>query len=131
MNLTLTRKEYSGDGIFGELNGESGELIAATLEHSYECRPKLGAGTYLCRRGLHRLHPDAKEFETFEVTEVPGHKGILFHRGNTEGDSAGCVLLGLRRDGSMIVGSKLAFEAFMKLQAGVEEFRLLVVDAAF
>lgn len=130
MNLTLVRKEYSAQGVFGELRDEGGNLVAVTLEHAYdECQPKLPLGTYSCLRGSHRLDGMTRDFEAFEITGVPGHTGILFHVGNTAKDSSGCVLLGLRRDGVMILGSKLAFDAFMALQKGLGSFSLSVVDS--
>lgn len=32
--------------------------------------------------------------KTYEVRDVPGRSNILFHAGNTAGDTAGCILLG-------------------------------------
>jgi hypothetical protein len=127
MNFILRRTEYSPDGIFGNIEDESGKILFASLEHSFECQAKLPVGTYTCVRGDHRLESMTKDFETFEITNVPGHSGILFHQGNSEKDSSGCVLLGLRRDGPVILGSKLAFTQFMKLQNDCAEFTLIVV----
>lgn len=64
------------------------------------------------------------DFTTFEVTNVPGHTGILFHWGNSEGDSSGCILLGEYRTGSMVFKSKKAFEHFMTKLIGINEFEL-------
>jgi hypothetical protein len=123
VDLNLRRLEKLPAGIFSELTG--GSLHVAALEHAYESEPKLPDGVYICRRGVHHLpgHPD---LETFEITGVEGHTGILFHRGNWQTDSDGCLLLGLRREGLMVVGSHLAFTEFMKLQKGVDEFKLTV-----
>lgn len=130
MNCSLTRKEFRPDGIFSELHSEMGEELAITLEHAYPLLaafvPKLPNGTYTCRRGMHRLHGMAEDFETFEITGVPGHTGMLFHCGNKNSDSDGCVLLGMDREGPMILKSRIAFAKFMELQKGVEEFQLIV-----
>lgn len=136
MNLKLKRIDYFTDGIFGELSDDKGHKIASTLEHAYDSghgggsyKPKLPNGTYNCVRGMHQLH-DSKPFETFEITNVPGHKGILLHIGNFNKDSEGCVLLGTEQTNTgkfhMIAHSKAAFQRFMDLQKGVDKFTLTV-----
>lgn len=126
MNLTIKRNEIVSNGAFGEIP----ELELVTLEHTYSVgsgfAPKLPPGTYICVRGIHSLlaHP---QFETFEITGVPGHSGILFHRGNDENDSEGCVLQGMARQGDLIIQSRDAFAKFMNAQEGVMEFQLLVM----
>lgn len=134
MNLTLTRKRCTGDGIFGELSEESGDICAVTLEHAYAImgapfgwEPKIPPGQYLCRRGTHRLASMTQDFETFEITGVPGHSNILFHCGNYNADSEGCVLLGIRAEESMIMQSREAFACFMAAQAGLDSFLLNVI----
>ncbi len=125
MNLTLKRQEYSKDGIFGQLTDGHGVTLSFTIEHSYDGKPKLPAGTYICVRGIHSLS-DGKPFETFEVKDVPGHTGILFHCGNTQADSSGCILVGSRRVGSMVTQSRVAFDNFMGIQARSNSFILVV-----
>jgi hypothetical protein len=70
-------------------------------------------------------------FDTFEITDVPLHNNILFHPGNYNDDSEGCVLLGKAygmklNGGKMIVNSRNAFDHFMYLQEGVDSFVLIV-----
>lgn len=70
-------------------------------------------------------------FTTFEVMNVPGHTNILFHSGNFNSDSEGCILLGsgvkvLKNGEWMLVNSKSMFEDFMKTQDSVNEFQLTV-----
>lgn len=136
--MILTRIDKLASGIFGNLCSLDGEFLVQTLEHSYPNAwgtaflPKIPAGVYTCVRGLHQLkatplHPNPKPFATFEITNVPGHTDILFHSGNFNGDTEGCVLLGLKRLGSFeILESKLAFEAFMKNREGIQTFQLEV-----
>ncbi len=135
MNLTLFRSAYVSDGIFGELNSEDGSFQCVCLEHAYLIRgfwtPKLPKGTYRCVRGVHRLDDSKPPFVTFEVTNVPGHTGILFHSGNFNSDSQGCILLGHtiidRGDGTeMITSSRETFAMFLILQQDVNEFELTV-----
>lgn len=137
MNLILTRNKFVGAGIFGELQDELARHVCFTLEHSYETdgkyAPKLQEGAYTCVRGQHQLHSMTEPFTTFEVTEVPGHSNILFHIGNYNRDSEGCVLLGMEiitgvAADSILSLSKKAFEHFMDLQKNVNEFTLTVKD---
>jgi hypothetical protein len=134
MNLTLERETFNATGIFGKLYDESGTQIAVTLEHAYEqpipnmgyFGPKLPYGDYKCVRGFHQLAHMAVPFLTFEVTGVPGHTGILFHCGNDNADSAGCILLGLIHEGAFILESRDAFNKFMAIQEDVSDFTLTV-----
>jgi hypothetical protein len=137
VKLKLLRTIYSADGIFGQLCDEAGNLICSTLEHSYSdgyggFGSKIPLGTFQCIRGLHELHGMTKPFSTFEVTGVKGHKGILFHTGNRNADSEGCILLGLAiiRGGSFreLTGSVLAFNKFSELVKGLDSFTLEVVN---
>ena len=140
MNLTLKRHSYTDDGIFGMLYDEKGDMIAVTLEHAYESgngdgsyAPKLTTGVHTCVRGQHRLHGMSNDFTTFEITGVPGHTNILFHWGNYNRDSEGCVLLGRRivpnpdsPTDNMITSSRNTFNKFLDLQIGIDQFTLTV-----
>ena len=133
MNLTLTRNEYREDGIFSTCTDEDEKEVCQTLEHSYENLPKIPAGVYHCVRGAHRLNGMAGTFDTFEIQGVEGHAGLLFHWGNFQDDSSGCVLVGTERvhceDGTeMITHSRDSFRQFMQIQDGVDEFTLTVVE---
>ncbi len=141
---TLRRTDKRSDGVFGEFSFEVDPnlpnlfaFFAYTLEHAYDdgqggWQAKLPEGVYTCVRGTHALH-NGIPFETFEITGVAGHKGILFHAGNFNRDSEGCVLLG--RDVAinpntgeeMVTGSKAEFAAFMARLDGVDSFQLEVV----
>lgn len=150
MNLILRRTKYCSDGIFGELLGDSGNFICNTLEHAFPkpdhtFEAKVEAGEYLCKvgtgplpGGFHALH-DGVPFMAFEIQDVPPFrgepvKGILFHIGNYNCDSEGCILLGKqigrKNDGGfMLMASKQAFEAFMKMQ-GLDDFTIKIHDTS-
>jgi hypothetical protein len=122
-------------GVFSTLKAESGSIVAYTLEHAYDNGsggwiPKVPPGTYQCARGMHCLSNGAP-FETFEIMGVTGHNGLLFHCGNFDADSEGCVLLGeataILDARYMLTNSKEAFVSFMNDQQGVDEFTLTVV----
>lgn len=78
--------------------------------------------------------------DTYEVTKVPGRSHILFHAGNTEEDTLGCILLGnsfgaldvVDEDGLnrpkvskwAVVESKKAFGRFKDVLDGTTSFVL-------
>lgn len=86
-------------GVFGYLDlfDGAGQRLArfCTAEEEWrDNRPHISCiptGSYRCRRGVF-----PRMGETFEVTGVPGRTAILFHAGNTEADTEGCILLGQR-----------------------------------
>lgn len=131
MNLTLRRNEAGVDGIFGALFDETGKVFCLTLEHAYAVAPtlyapKLPPGEYTCKRGMHQLAGHDSPFETFEILGVPKHTGVLFHVGNFNDDSSGCVLLGSARLGRMLQNSRVTFDDFIELQKGLDSFDLKV-----
>jgi hypothetical protein len=134
MNLKLNRTQCSLYGIFGVLYDENMNSIAVTLEHAYVVGnafvPKLAAGTYTCKRGMHELK-NGIQFQTFEIMNVPDFQGnpvtgILFHVGNYNADSEGCILMGTTKLAGCIVDSGVAFTRFINMQKDVDEFTLTV-----
>ena len=129
-SLSLIRNKFCVDGIFGELINEFGQVMAYTLEHAFlqedgTYKPKLNNGTHLCVLGTHQLDHGGP-FKAYEITGVPGHKGILFHIGNMNKDQDGCTLLGKEVTATSVTGSKEAFDAFMALTDGIASFPLTV-----
>ena len=157
MTLTLTRTAYTPNGVFGVLTGEGGLKLADTLEHAYAAddprsgpnclqdQPKLPVGTYTCVKGTHTLDHHPLPFQAFEVTGVPGHTGILFHIGNYNNDSDGCILLGQYLESienvpfpsipqavptvhRMLIHSADTFNAFMTVMQNIPTFTLVVIN---
>lgn len=131
MDLFLSHSDYTSAGVFGYLRNDD-DLLLCTLEHAYQTpentyKPKLPPGGYKCVRGIHKLAGMEQPFETFEVTEIFGHTGILFHVGNFNADSHGCILLGTDKDPIQIFNSRVAFGIFMKFMDGISEFNLSVI----
>lgn len=138
MNLTLVRTDFDADGIYSILTDNLGVLIAHCLEHSYDAgagngsyAPKIPNGTYTCQRSMHRLHNMPHDFETFQVMDVPNHSSILFHWGNYNNDSDGCILVGRKvtigpGGVHMITDSKDTFAKFMALQHDIDTFTLTI-----
>lgn len=131
--LTLKRDLFRDDGIFSTLL-DGDKVIAHTCEHSYDKKPKLFNGTFTCVRGPHRLHGMTADFSTFEIMGVTGHTGVLWHWGNFNKDSDGCVLLGedmviekSPNGVAMVTNSKATFAKFMEMFVGVDQFELEVI----
>ena len=128
--MFLERTAYLKTGIWGKLITD--DKVYVTLEHAFinpkadGFRPILQSGVYPCVRGMHQLKRMSVPFETFEITNVPGHTGILFHVGNFNGDSEGCVLLGNSSNTNQLFNSADAFTAFMKSLKGINSFNLRV-----
>lgn len=137
--LTLERFLPSVHGTFGVM--QVGNFVFFTLEEEWKnnqvnesCIP---ADTYEIR--LTKYHRGG--FMTYEVMNVPGRSSIKFHPGNTEEDTQGCILLGMRlgvfivnRDEETgkrsrklaVLKSKIAFDRFMSSMGGVERAQLEV-----
>lgn len=70
---------------------------------------------------------------TFEVLNVPSRSAILFHKGNIDADTHGCIVLGesfnpiLGRPG--VTDSGHAFDEFIGLLRMTDRFQLSVVEA--
>lgn len=132
MNATLRTIEAREDGVFRELLID-GKHVCFTLEHAYGVEAfasKIPPGEYVCKRGKHELH-NGEVFETFEVTGVDGHSGLLFHPGNLEKDSDGCLLtgdyIGAADNGAWeMYQSTDAFVRLMHGLEGVDEFPITV-----
>ncbi|NDF13445.1 MAG: hypothetical protein EB060_11615, partial [Proteobacteria bacterium] len=79
-------------------------------------------------------HYSPKFGETFLVERVPNRSHILFHRGNIQADTRGCILVGMEfgvtMGASMITESRDAFEWFLRYLASVDEAEL-VIKAAY
>ena len=48
------------------------------------------------------------------LMEVVGYQGVLIHAGNTERDSAGCLLVGKNKKVGMVLESKETFAKLVK-----------------
>lgn len=133
MMLTLQRLTKSKDiPTFGVLFFETGIPFALTLERAWRnnekgisCIP--GDEFYDC----HRINSD-KFGDTFEVTGVKGRDEILFHKGNIEDDSHGCILVGeqfeILNTTPAIVASKHGFDEFLSITKDLNFFVLHIKE---
>lgn len=104
----------------------NGRPFAVTCEHTFDDgRPIIGNGVYRCRKTFF----NRGQYESFEIL-VPGHDRVLFHKGNTEVDSRGCVLIGAGFtviDGhAAIADSAKGFAEFWNLAKYFDAFDLVV-----
>jgi len=131
-NLYLVRVSQIPDGTFGVLLDEV-IPFCVTLEREWldnergkSCIPR---GIYMCKRIL-----SPKFGNTFEVCDVPNRSEILFHKGNLEEDSHGCILLGEQFEplggANAVLSSGKAMKEFLMRTTGVDEF-ILTVRLAF
>jgi hypothetical protein len=132
MNFTLTRYEVGEKGAYGNFVSQDGSCAIVSMERTYlqsdgTWAPKIPANTYTCK--LYKSPHFG--YMVFQIMDVPGHDHIEIHKANWERQLDGCVALGLSEqsfaDGEMIVNSKVAFDKFMALQTGVDEFKLTVI----
>lgn len=120
--------DTNGQGIMGVLiKGSTYVPFCNTLELPWRnntafvsCIP---SGIYICERVL-----SPTKGETFEITNVFNRSDILFHKGNIDDNTMGCILLGegfgYIYNEPAITDSKLAFGEFMEMMKDEKEFRL-------
>ena len=127
MNARIVRVEMSSEGSIGILLLDS-KIFSFTLEPDVTETKKyqIPQGEYLCKRFHGIKWPD-----TFEVV-VEGHTAVLFHSGNTEADSRGCVLLGSTigklKGNRAVLNSGKTFEDFMNRCFNLMRFSLVIED---
>jgi hypothetical protein len=86
--MNLIRVALNEHGMFGVLVDR--EIpFAVTLEPDGTQVKYIPSGVYDCHSTMY--HKGG--YPTFEII-VPGRERILFHKGNTEADTRGCVLVG-------------------------------------
>jgi hypothetical protein len=132
--IIIKRIASNNDGLFGVLIEKhiKGDIpFAVTLERNYLDNQSnissIPAGEYTCKR-----YHSFTFGETFQVTNVPNRDYILFHKGNTEDDSCGCILLAemfesLNNKIAILQSSK-GYKEFMTRLKGIDEFKLIIKE---
>jgi len=129
--LEITRLEESSEGTFGVLRIDK-QVFCVTLEpQDRENAPNISsipAQQYICERCHSPSHG-----ETFQVMDVPDRYGILFHAGNTDDATQGCILLGqyfgkLKQERA-VMNSGNTFREFMRRLEGHSKFHLTIHEA--
>lgn len=123
----IVRLEQSEQGALGVLLFD-GSIFSYTLEPDKNEKGKLyiPQGCYHCQRFHGTKWPN-----TFEII-VPGHTAVLFHSGNVEADTLGCVLLGSTvgklRGNRAVMNSGDTFKAFLSFLTKEPDFVLFIED---
>ena len=134
--MIIQRWVATEDGTLGRA-GEFYTLEEEDLQNRQNVS-RIPAGTYKCVRTQYIKGG----YETFEITYVSGRTRILFHRGNTEEDTEGCILLGttvgvlkVKDEDSgewvhklSVLNSRTAHTAFMHRYKGMDSFWLDIID---
>jgi hypothetical protein len=137
-DLELVRVSIAPEGAFGVILVDLIPTGVVTLERTYpvaESAPrgaqfvKIPPGFYRCVRTAYMRGG----YDSYEVTGVAGHSRLLFHAGNDELNSEGCILVGQRfgllNGQPAVLSSQLGFGEFIRLAAGRAVFGLLVRNA--
>lgn len=127
----LKRVSNTDDGVFGVLL-DGATPFAITLENPWRDNKKnescIPIGLYRCERVLSR-----KFGHTFEVIAVQGRSNILFHKGNLEDDTLGCILVGEQFETlngkTAILQSGKGYGEFMDRLNGEDRFALNIMWA--
>ena len=129
--LTLKRISDTKYGTFGVLLNDNIPFVV-TLENPWKDNQEdiscIPLGLYLCKR-----HISPRFGEVFRVTDVKDRTHILFHWGNLEKDTHGCILIGESFDPLNnipgILSSKKGFREFMSRLEGQDDFWLDIIIA--
>ena len=131
MKITVNRFVSDGDTTLSEISFD-GKFECFGLEDEYRLEKvasetRIPAGVYVIGLrtwgGFHAKysrHPSYSAIHKgmLEVMDVPNFTGILIHVGNTDDDTAGCLLVGLianSQEGNISIGnSRVAYIKFYK-----------------
>lgn len=132
MKLILTRYQETNLGTLGILRGLKRDIY--TLErrwHDNEAMSCIPAGSYkTIPHGWERFTTVQKP-QVWEITNVPNREAILFHAGNTQDDSRGCILVGFSLQLSPAltsIGMSRDAVDYMRHEIGAVGFDLEIID---
>lgn len=134
MDLELRRFDFTEARTIGALAIVGGAFTCYTLEDPVRPPGVKIPGRTAIPFGRYRVR--LTRSERFQrvlplLEDVPGFTGIRIHAGNTAADTAGCILVGQRRDADAVLDSRAALEALLphlEAVAGAEEVWIDVVD---
>lgn len=130
MRLVLDRLYTFGNATIGALTVPGLSHPLMTLEDLWRdnlprvsCIP---AGTYSC--GPHGWKGEPVKYkQVWVVKKVPGRSAILIHAGNSDADTSGCILVGMRARYGRLLHSKVAIDLVRQV-IGQQEFVLQIND---
>ena len=126
--LVIKRIAMNEDGTFGVLM-EGTVPFALTLERPWRnnmrnvsCIPQ---GIYICEK-----YTSPKYGETFQVMNVQDRNYILFHKGNIDDDTHGCIIIGEQYESLMgktaVFASYKGFSEFIEKTKDIQSFKLII-----
>ena len=123
MNIRVNRFRYGGKATIGRMFID-GVTFCYTLEDEVRDGPKVQGETAIPEGTYKVVISMSKRFGRLmpEILGVPNFTGVRAHAGNTDDDTDGCFLLGMKLvNENFISESKAAFNAFFeKLQAALK-----------
>ena len=129
MEFKLQRVYVGKEGAFGVLSKNNEPPFAVTLERTFkpsDTEVVIPFGSHKCTRSVYHA---GGGYATYEIL-VDGRSRLLFHKGNKESHSAGCILVAEYfhsfKDIEGIANSAGGFSEFMGHTNSVDEFMLLV-----
>ena len=128
MKFKLHRVWVGEEGAFGLLFCDDKPPFAVTLERTFKPSNEIVIpyGVHKCTRSQYFKGG----YPTYEIN-IKGHSRVLFHKGNTEAHSMGCILVAeffhQFDDVAGIANSAGGFKEFMKHANNADEFLLEVV----
>ena len=130
INLLIIRDTFTDESTIGELFLNR-ERLCDTLENPWLDNQKniscIPVGKYPVRLRLAR-ESATKNYLHLLIQDVPNRNYVLFHRGNTNADTQGCVLVGLGSQQDFVSNSVLAMDLLMKeiVNLGGENINLII-----
>lgn len=126
--LEIIRLEETEQGTIGILKIDK-EVFCYTLEPADKLNKlnesSIPAQQYICEKTF-----SSKFGQTFEIMNVPQRAHILFHAGNVQGDTLGCILLGQTvgklKSNRAILNSGDTFKKFLNLMSEETQLHLTI-----
>lgn len=118
------------EGTFGVMtvNGSASFLTLEPYSRDNISRVScIPTGQYICKRYSSEGFPN-----TFNVTNVAHRNNILFHTGNIDDNTLGCIILGSEfgflKGKRAVLESRKAFDKFMNMLETEDSFKLTIVE---
>jgi hypothetical protein len=129
--LELKTVAVRPDGCYSVLLWD-GRPFAVSVERTFDQGEARHGKSVVIPNGRLRCTPDFYNrggYATYQI-HVEGHTDVLFHKGNLETHSLGCVIVGESfgqlSGKTAVLDSKGGFEEFIRLTGGVPEFYMEV-----
>lgn len=122
MELHLQRVDANSRRTIGELTIAGDDWRCWTLEDAIRTGPKVYGRTAIPAGRYAVILTISERFQRILplLWNVPDFEGIRIHSGNTEADTLGCILVGMKRTAVSVLESKIALGILLpKIRAAV------------